>query len=214
MAHGQDFCKLKRVPQARFFDWILIGTLSQMGGFPDPFVTVRRFRRWRVFEDGRGQDGRGRVGVAMSDDACCPSSCRPQCVKPLWTWKYWPGDLWTWTYNVTNQGRTSTQTLKRTYSTNAARARRHTKAREGLGQHRQCASKGHNVVFWRNVRAARHRVCIGRCMRPSIISNGTIFYSLLYCNSLRLYIRLKYMYSVISVKLDWLPGNSKKWTID
>jgi len=51
-------------------------------------------------------------------------------------------------------------------------------------------------------------------MRPLIIANGTICCSILYCNSPRLYIRLKYLYPVISVKLDWLPGNSKKWTID
>jgi len=51
-------------------------------------------------------------------------------------------------------------------------------------------------------------------MRPLIISNGTKCYSILYCNSTRLYIRLKYTYSVISVELNWLPGNSKKWTID
>ena len=54
--------------------WLVpFAILSQMGGFPDPFVTVRRFRRWRVFEDGRGQDGRNTVSVAMSHDACCPS---------------------------------------------------------------------------------------------------------------------------------------------
>ena len=51
-------------------------------------------------------------------------------------------------------------------------------------------------------------------MRPLIIASSTNFYSIWYCNSPRLYIRLKYTYSVISVKLDWLPGNSKKWTID
>jgi len=51
-------------------------------------------------------------------------------------------------------------------------------------------------------------------MRPLIIANGTKCYSILYCNSPWLYIRLKYTYSVTSVKLDWLPGNSKKWTID
>jgi len=44
-----------------------------------------------------------------------------------------------------------------------------------------------------------------------IMSNNTICYSILYCNSP---IGLKYTYSVISEKLDWLPGNSKKWTID
>ena len=51
-------------------------------------------------------------------------------------------------------------------------------------------------------------------MRSLIIANGTKCYSILYCNSPWLYIRLKYTYSVISVKLNWLPRNSKKWTID
>jgi len=50
--------------------------------------------------------------------------------------------------------------------------------------------------------------------RPLIMANGTTCYSNRYCNSPRLYIRLKYLYSVISLKLDWLPGNIKKWTID
>ena len=51
-------------------------------------------------------------------------------------------------------------------------------------------------------------------MRPLIIANGTKCYSILYCSSPWLYIRLKHTYSVICVKLDSLPGNSKKWTID
>jgi len=51
-------------------------------------------------------------------------------------------------------------------------------------------------------------------MRPLIIANGTICYSIVYCNSPALYTRLKFTYSVISVKLHWLPGNSKKWTIE
>jgi len=51
-------------------------------------------------------------------------------------------------------------------------------------------------------------------MRPLIIANGTKCYSILYCNSPWLYIRLKYTYSVISVKVDSLPGNSTKWGID
>jgi len=51
-------------------------------------------------------------------------------------------------------------------------------------------------------------------MRPLIIANGTKCYSIFCCNSPSLYIRLKYTYSVISVKLNSLPGNSKKWVID
>jgi len=51
-------------------------------------------------------------------------------------------------------------------------------------------------------------------MRPLIIPYGTICYIILYGNSPILYIKLKYMYSVISAKLHWLPGSSKKWTID
>ena len=38
------------------------------------------------------------------------------------------------------------------------------------------------------------------------------FYSLLCCNSNCLQIRLKYTYSVVSVKLDWQFCTSKKWT--
>ena len=51
-------------------------------------------------------------------------------------------------------------------------------------------------------------------MSPLIITNGTICYSILYSNSTQLYIRPIYMYSVISVIVDWLPGNTKKWTMD
>jgi len=51
-------------------------------------------------------------------------------------------------------------------------------------------------------------------MRPLMIPNGTKCYSILYCNSQWLYIRLKYMYSVISVIVDSLPGNTKKQGID
>ena len=51
-------------------------------------------------------------------------------------------------------------------------------------------------------------------MRPLIISNGTICYSISYRNSPPLYIRIKYVYSVISVKLNWLSGKIKKWRID
>ena len=53
-------------------------------------------------------------------------------------------------------------------------------------------------------------------MRPLIIANGTKCYSILYCNSPWLYIRLKYTYSesAISVKLDSLPAKTKKQGID
>jgi len=51
-------------------------------------------------------------------------------------------------------------------------------------------------------------------MRPLIIANGTKCYSISYCNSPWLYTRLKYTYSVLSVQIDSLPGNSKKWGID
>ena len=51
-------------------------------------------------------------------------------------------------------------------------------------------------------------------MRPLIIANGTKCYSILYCNSQSLHIRLKYTYSVISVIVDSLPGNTKKQGID
>jgi len=51
-------------------------------------------------------------------------------------------------------------------------------------------------------------------MRPLIIANGIKCYSILYCNSKSLNIRLKYTYSVISVIVDSLPGNTKKQGID
>ena len=47
-------------------------------------------------------------------------------------------------------------------------------------------------------------------MRSLIIATGRKCYSILYCNLPWLYIRLKCMYSVISVIVDSLPGNSKK----
>jgi len=46
-------------------------------------------------------------------------------------------------------------------------------------------------------------------MRPMIRSSGTIFFSLVYFNPERGYSRLKYMYTVISVKIDSLPANTK-----
>ena len=51
-------------------------------------------------------------------------------------------------------------------------------------------------------------------MSPLIITNSTICYSILRCYLPALYIKWRYMYSVISVKLYWLLGNTKKWTID
>jgi len=47
-------------------------------------------------------------------------------------------------------------------------------------------------------------------MRPLTIDNGTKCYSILYCNSQSLHIRLNYKYSVILVIVDSLPGNTKK----
>jgi len=46
-------------------------------------------------------------------------------------------------------------------------------------------------------------------MGPIIISTGTVFYSLLYSNSQRGVNGLWYVYSVISVIVDLLPGNTK-----
>ena len=48
-------------------------------------------------------------------------------------------------------------------------------------------------------------------MGSIIRSTGTIFYSLSYSNSRTHFYRLKYMYSVISVIVDSLPGNTKNW---
>jgi len=49
--------------------------------------------------------------------------------------------------------------------------------------------------------------------RSNNSTNGTIFESVLYLNSAKVYIRLNYVYSVISVKDKRLPGNTKKWTL-
>ena len=50
--------------------------------------------------------------------------------------------------------------------------------------------------------------------RPLIFPNRTKRYSILYCNSQSLHNRLKSMYSVISVIVDSLPGNTKKQGTD
>ena len=42
-------------------------------------------------------------------------------------------------------------------------------------------------------------------------STGTLLYSLLYFNSRRGFSGLKYVYSVISVKIDSLQANTKIW---
>jgi len=71
------------------------------------------------------------------------------------------------------------------------------------GSHRPRMEKSHSCwpqTVWYVV-----NMCHKYGMRPLIIVNGTMCYSILYCNSQTLYIRLKYTYSVISViKLDWL----------
>jgi len=54
-----------------------------------------------------------------------------------------------------------------------------------------------NIMFHKNKMGSR--------IRP----NGTVFYSLLYLNSRQGFDGLKYMYSVISVIVDSLPGNTK-----
>jgi len=46
-------------------------------------------------------------------------------------------------------------------------------------------------------------------MGSIIKSTGTVFYSLLYLNSRKGFYGLKYMYSVISVIVDSLPGNTE-----
>ena len=51
-------------------------------------------------------------------------------------------------------------------------------------------------------------------MNSIIKSNGTVFYSLLYLNSRQGFNGLKYVYLVISVIVDSLPGNTKKQGID
>ena len=55
-------------------------------------------------------------------------------------------------------------------------------------------------------------------MSPLIRTDCTIFYSFLYCNLGHLRrkydVRRIFVYSIISVKLDCLFGDTKKWTID
>jgi len=64
------------------------------------------------------------------------------------------------------------------------------------------------------------RRVVSRCRAPNIIfhknkmgsiirSSGTVFYSHLYLNSRLGFNGLKYSYSVISVKMDSLPANTK-----
>jgi len=65
-------------------------------------------------------------------------------------------------------------------------------------------------VTGRRVHSWWKRTWVGR----KSISRMYIYYSILYCISTALYIRLKCLYSVISAIVDWLPGNTKKWTID
>ena len=52
-----------------------------------------------------------------------------------------------------------------------------------------------------------HKNKLGSIIR----STGTVFYSLLFLNSRRGFHGLKYVYSVISVIVDSLPGNTKHW---
>ena len=56
-------------------------------------------------------------------------------------------------------------------------------------------------------------MCFTNGIGPIIRTNGTIFYSILYLNSTRVYIILIYVYSVISVNDKRLPGNTKKWIL-
>ena len=53
-----------------------------------------------------------------------------------------------------------------------------------------------------------------RGISPMIRTNGTILYSILYFNSRAVYSKLKYMFSVISVKFDLLPANIKNMAIE
>jgi len=48
-------------------------------------------------------------------------------------------------------------------------------------------------------------------MSPLIRTNDTTFYSISYCNFQELYSQKSYTYSVISVKMKRLPGNTKDW---
>jgi len=75
--------------------------------------------------------------------------------------------------------------------------------------------------------APRPNTCVVKCkyyvsqkkMGSKIRSTGTLFNSLLYLNSRKGFYGLKYMYSVLSVIVDSLPGNTKNrestrsWTV-
>ena len=76
------------------------------------------------------------------------------------------------------------------------------------------------IALWPNTRVVKCKYYVLQKKICSIIrSTGTVFYSLLYLNARQGFNGLKYVYSVISVIVDSLPGNTKNrestrsWTV-
>jgi len=71
--------------------------------------------------------------------------------------------------------------------------------------------KNGEIAMWSNRRVVKcEHLFYKDKMGSIIISSGTLFYSLLYCNSRLGYDGLKYSHSVISVIDNTVPGNIKK----
>jgi len=71
-----------------------------------------------------------------------------------------------------------------------------------------CPPKNWVIALWLNTRVVKCKYFVSQKKMGSIIrSTGTVFYSLLYLNSQQGFNGLKYMYSIISVIVDSLPGN-------
>ena len=70
--------------------------------------------------------------------------------------------------------------------------------------------KNGEIPLWPNTRVVKCKYYVYKNKMGSIIrSSGTVFYSFLYLNSRLGFNKLKYLYSVISVKIDSLPTNTK-----
>ena len=73
-----------------------------------------------------------------------------------------------------------------------------------------CAAQEWSNSTWPNTRVVKYRYYVSQKQNGSIIRfTGTVICSLLYLNSRQGFNGLKYVYSVISVIVDSLPGNTK-----
>ena len=73
-----------------------------------------------------------------------------------------------------------------------------------------CLPKNEVIALWPNTRVVKCKYYVSQKKMGSIIrSTGTVFHSLLYSNSRHGFNGLKYLYSVISVIVNSLPGNTK-----